>query len=65
MKFKPKPIYCKRCKRQVATHDGISSANIEVKCQKCKVLVIYRPKNGTVEIKDLPNRVTASGKRFY
>ena len=65
MKIKPKPIYCKRCGRQVATYDGKASANIEVKCKKCNVLVIFRPSNGTVELTDLPKRVTASGKRFY
>ena len=53
MKIKPKPIYCKRCGRQVATYDGKASANIEVKCKKCNVLVIFRPINGTVELKEL------------
>lgn len=65
MKIKPKPIYCKRCGRQVATYDGKASANIEVKCKKCKVLIVYRPKNETVELRPLPTRNVASGLRFY
>lgn len=65
MNFKPRPIYCGRCKRKVATHDGISSANIEVKCKKCKILIVYRPQNGIVESRPLPTRKVASGLRFY
>ena len=60
-----KKIYCPMCKRQVASHDGKSAANIEVKCIKCKKLVVFRPKNNSVEIRELPKRLTASGKRFY
>lgn len=65
MENKTKPIYCARCFRKVATYDGIASANIEVKCKKCKVLVVYKPNNGTVELKPLPKRISASGLRFY
>ena len=65
MKFKPKNIQCVRCKRKVATWDGVSSANIEVKCNKCNKLVVFRPINQTVNLMELPKRVVASGKRFY
>lgn len=64
MKIIAKIIYCPSCNRQVAVWDGISSINTIVKCQKCKKLVVYRPKNGNVELKELPERNTASGKRF-
>lgn len=60
-----KKIYCPQCNRQVATHDGKSVSNIEVRCKKCKVLVVYRPSNGETVTTNIPKRVSASGKRFY
>ena len=65
MRYEPKTIYCPKCCHKVATWDRKSSMNIEVKCKHCKKLVIFRPRNGTVELTDLPKSVTASGKRFY
>jgi phage FluMu protein Com len=60
-----KKIYCPKCNRQVASYNGKTTANIDVKCNKCKKLVVYRPADDSVEIRELPKRLTASGKRFY
>lgn len=65
MKLEPRKIYCEQCGRQVATWDRKSSMNIEVRCKHCKKLVIFRPINGTVEMRGLPKSVSAGGKRFY
>lgn len=65
MRDKSRKIYCPQCHRFVADYDGKSSANIEVKCNKCNKLVVFKPKNGSVELVSMPKRLTASGKRFY
>ena len=65
MKKEPKRISCPRCNGHVATWDRKSSMNIEIKCRKCNKLVIFRPKNGTVELRRLPDRVSASALRFW
>ena len=61
----PKTIYCPKCSRKVATWDGRSTINISVKGKKCNKLVVYDVKNENVEIKEIPQRETSSGKRFY
>lgn len=65
MRYEPKTIYCPKCCHKVATWDRKSSMNIEVKCNKCNKLVVFRPINQTVNLMELPERVVASGKRFY
>ena len=64
MRYEPKTIYCPKCCHKVATWDRKSSMNIEVKCKHCKKLVIFRPSNGTDEMRSLPNRNSASAVRF-
>lgn len=61
----PKTIYCPKCGRKVATWDGRSTNNISVKCKKCNKLVVYNVENEKVEIKEIPQRTTSSGMRFY
>lgn len=63
--MKSKSIYCPCCNRKVAEYDGIRSTKIEVRCKKCRILVVYRPENGTTRVEDVPGSTTASGKRFY
>lgn len=63
--MKSKTIYCPCCNRKVAEHNGIGTTKIEVRCKKCGILVVYIPSNGTTTISDVPQRTTASGKRFY
>ena len=61
----PKTIYCPKCGRKVATWDGRSTINISVKCNKCNKLVVYDIENEKVKIKEIPQRTTSSGMRFY
>ena len=61
----PKTIYCPRCGRKVTTLDCSSANNISVKCKKCNKLVVYNVENENVEIKEIPQRETSSGLRFY
>lgn len=61
----PKKIYCKKCHRAVATWDGKSTINIQVKCNKCKKLVVYEIDSEETILKDLPQRNQSSGMRFY
>ena len=61
----PKTIYCPRCGRKVTTLNGRSANNISVKCKKCNKLVVYDVKNEKSEIKEIPQRTTSSGMRFY
>lgn len=65
MGYKEGRIYCPQCHRHVADYDGKSSANIEVKCNKCNKLVVFKPQNGSVSLVNMPKRLTAGGKRFY
>lgn len=41
MVYTPKTIYCPRCGRKVATHDGRSTMNISVECRKCHKKVVF------------------------
>ena len=61
----PKTIYCPNCGRKVGTYDGRSTNNISVKCKKCNKLVVYDIENEKTEIKEIPQRETSSGMRFY
>ena len=62
---KQKTIYCPICGRKVATWDGRSTFNISAKCKKCKKLVVYNVENEETKIKEIPQRETSSGMRFY
>ena len=61
----PKTIYCPKCGRKVATWDRRSTINISVKCKNCNKLVVYDIENEKVKIKEIPQRTTSSGMRFY
>ena len=61
----PKTIYCPKCGRKVSAWDGRSANNISVKCKKCNKLVFYDVENEKVETKEIPQRATSSGMRFY
>ena len=61
----PKTIYCPKCGRKVAIWDGRSTNNISVKCKKCNKLVVYDVENEKAEVKEIPQRTTSSGMRFY
>ena len=61
----PKTIYCPKCGRKVATWDGYSTNYISVTCKKCNKLVVYIVENEKAEIKEIPQRSTSSGMRFY
>ena len=61
----PKIIYCPKCGRRVATWDGRSTINISVKCKKCNKLIVYYIEKQETEIKEIPQRTTSSGMRFY
>lgn len=58
-------IYCPRCGRKVITHDGKSSISLSCKCKKCDVLVTFNPIDRSIKIRKIPERLTASGLRFY
>lgn len=51
MVYTPKTIYCPRCGRKVATHDGRSTMQISVECRKCHKKVVFYPENGKTELK--------------
>lgn len=61
----PKKIYCPNCGHKVGTYDGRSTINVLAKCKKCKKLVVYNIENEKTEIKEIPQRETSSGMRFY
>ena len=64
MVYTPKTIYCPRCGRKVATHDGRSTMNISVECRKCHKKVVFYPENGKTKLKSLTIRSTSSGMTF-
>lgn len=63
--IEPTTIYCPRCHRAVIHYDGKSTGNIDCKCRNCNKLIIYHPKENRIEIKNVPERNTGSGMRFY
>ena len=60
-----KTIYCPRCGKKIGIWDGRSTINVLAKCKKCKKLVVYNIENEKTEIKEIPQRETSSGMRFY
>lgn len=60
-----KKIFCPSCHRAVAIYDGKQTINPIAKCKKCKKLVVYNIDTGKTEIKEIPQRETSSGMRFY
>lgn len=60
-----KAIYCKLCKRKIATWDGKSTITIMVNCKKCKKSIVFTPRTQKTEIKPMLTRNCSSGMRFY
>ena len=58
-------IFCPRCHRAVMHHDGKSTGVIECKCRKCNKLIVFNPENYKIVVKEVPERTTGSGMRFY
>lgn len=65
MEFKKIVVTCPVCGRGIAHYDGRGTIPIQRKCEKCNKLIIFNPKDGTKEIKEMPHRQYSSGKRFY
>lgn len=60
-----KTIYCKECKRKVATWDGKSTTTIIVNCKKCAKSVVFNPRTQKTEMNNYIERNCSSGMRFY
>lgn len=60
-----KAIYCPSCWRKLATYDGQSHMNIEIRCKRCNIYLRYTPEDNQVKVIQNPERTTGSGKRFY
>ena len=60
-----KKIFCPRCHRAVAIYDGKQTINPISKCKKCNKIVVYHIDTEKTEIKEIPQRTTSSGMRFY
>ena len=60
-----KSMICPTCHRKVATWDGRSTNNIEVKCKKCKKNIIFNVITNEVKSRKTPQRNSSSGMRFY
>lgn len=60
-----KYIFCPSCGEAVGKVNLLSSIPFPMKCNKCKKLVVYYGDEGRVVMKDIPDRNTSSGKRFY
>lgn len=60
----PKIIYCPKCGRRVAKHDGKSTINVISRCDNCKKRVVYHIDTGETEIKPMPQRNCSSGVTF-
>ena len=65
MVYTPKTIYCPRCGRKVATHDGRSTMNISVECRKCHKKVVFYPENGKTKFKISYNPVNIQWDDVY
>lgn len=65
MVYTPKTIYCPRCGRKVATHDGRSTMNISVECRKCHKKVVFLSGEWKDEIKISYNPVNIQWDDVY
>ena len=65
MGYQPITIYCITCGRKVGTHDGRGTITVGYKCKKCNKLIQYNPVTKKTKIKNMPERITASGIRFW
>lgn len=54
-------VRCPLCGKKLCLTDG----NTEIKCMKCKTIVIYNPENGETTSRKVQERTSLSGKRFY
>lgn len=63
-KYKPVKIFCPQCNSHVGTHDGRSTMNHIVRCNKCRKRIIYHIDNEEIELKEIPKRNTSSGITF-
>ncbi len=57
-------IYCEKCGRRVASHDGRSTNVIVVDCKKCNKRVVFNPATLETVMKEIPPRNTSSGMTF-
>lgn len=60
-----KTIYCPSCGRKAMDIDEKSKMDFYVKCKKCNKIVYYHAETKIVEMKNIPERTTSSGIRFY
>lgn len=65
MDYQPVTIYCITCGRKVGMHDGRGTLTINYKCKKCNKLIQYNPRSCKTAIKNIPQRKSASGLRFW
>ena len=60
-----KTIYCPLCGRKAMDVDEKSEMDFYSKCKKCNKIVYYHADTKKVETKNIPERTTSSGIRFY
>ena len=60
-----KTIYCPLCGRKAMDVDEKSEVDFYSKCKKCNKIVYYHAETKKVETKNIPERTTSSGIRFY
>ena len=60
-----KTIYCPLCGREAMDVDEKSEMDFYSKCKKCNKIVYYHAETKKVETKNIPERTTSSGMRFY
>lgn len=60
-----KTIYCPLCGRKAMDVDEKSEMDFYSKCKKCNKIVYYHAETKKVETKNIPERTTSSGIRFY
>lgn len=54
-------VRCPLCGKKLCLTDG----NTEIKCNKCKAMVRYNTKSGNTTARQVSERTSLSGKRFY
>ena len=60
-----KTIYCPLCGRKAMDVDEKTEMDFYSKCKKCNKIVYYHAETKKVETKNIPERTTSSGIRFY
>ena len=58
-------VMCPRCGKLLAWVNKSDNSLHKIACTNCRKWIWFRAKTKTFKVKEIPPRISASGKRFY